>query len=283
MPKPRAIKKGALPALSASQHRRRKAIRSDRWTRWARMLEQRHGRIAVRYRALAFILARNQAVSFRQIERWHHSSSQLLPKIRLSIGPVFLRYLNKGMGSLFGAPASKSFTWLSHRFNAEQHVKPHDSHQPSSESYLRTPADPYPPSQAAGHNFQNSLFQPALMRVFTRLDEVVQSSASTSFETRLVQSSLQLVNRVTEERRRVEDSRRSLASREQREYARVLRNARSPEAVVFESARALPAAPAGSAQARDAWSLDIERLTEQVVRSIDSRIIAHRERTGRVF
>jgi hypothetical protein len=29
--------------------------------------------------------------------------------------------------------------------------------------------------------------------------------------------------------------------------------------------------------------LDVEKLTEQVIRNLDSRLVAHRERTGRVF
>jgi hypothetical protein len=44
----------------------------------------------------------------------------------------------------------------------------------------------------------------------------------------------------------------------------------------------LPAVRPGAAPAGVA-ALDVERLTDQVVRKIDERILAHRERVGKVF
>lgn len=50
---------------------------------------------------------------------------------------------------------------------------------------------------------------------------------------------------------------------------------------VFESPRAVKAGFAGISPSRT--PIDIEQLTDQVVRNIDNRIVAHRERLGRVF
>jgi hypothetical protein len=123
------------------------------------------------------------------------------------------------------------------------------------------------------------------MRVFTRLDETTRSFLALNFESRLTQSSSQITRRITTERRRNEDFRRSLTSRDYRSYESRT-NIRPAETAVVASARtskASLASPAHHSQTGETWPVDIERLTEQVVRSIDSRIVAHRERTGQLF
>jgi hypothetical protein len=55
----------------------------------------------------------------------------------------------------------------------------------------------------------------------------------------------------------------------------------APHAPLAPAARAAEESRAVTSRGRSA--IDIEQLTDQVVRSIDRRVIAHRERTGRVF
>jgi hypothetical protein len=93
-----------------------------------------------------------------------------------------------------------------------------------------------------------------------------------------------LVSRIANERRRIEaSSRRDLFTREQPEFAMIANKAVRNEAI-FESPQVMRTGTAvGAMPSVTALPLDIESLTDQVVRSIDSRLVAHRERLGKVF
>ena len=268
------------------QPRPRPADRSDRWTTWAQWLRTRHARIAIRYHALGLILARNQLISRRQIEHRHHHSARLLSRIQLSIGPILLRFGDAATRLLLALPRSRDEKSpggvTPESVDRGQRNGQHWSLNQLQLNQLQGAAStgagvPFRTSSAVR---QDSSFQSPLMRVFDR--ESKPASDLTRFEARLVQRSLQLVTRVLTERRRLEeDVRRHFVSREQRVTPAVNNNAIA-ENTVFESSRTMrtgtdgPATPSG-------WPIDIEKLTEQVVRAIDGRIVAHRERLGRVF
>jgi hypothetical protein len=97
-----------------------------------------------------------------------------------------------------------------------------------------------------------------------------------------------MVNRVINERKRYEDLRRTLVDREQLRLPRAVTNAEveSPLAVTPKrsagAADPLAMSP-NPTHGLATFPIDMDRLTDQVVRTIDSRIIAHRERLGRVF
>jgi len=230
---------------------------------------------------MGLVLARSQIISFRQVERWQHTSARLLPRIQLSIGPILLRFGDAATRLLLALPRAKIE-------NNSGGVTPEsaDRGQRNGQHWsLNRPQSAAPtgagvPFRTSRAVLQNSLFQSPLMRVFDR--EYKPASDLTRFEARLVQRSFQLVTRVLTERRRLEeDVRRHFVSREQRVTPAVNNNAMA-ENTVYESSRTMrtgtdrPTTPSG-------WPIDIEKLTEQVVRNIDSRIIAHRERTGSVF
>ena len=263
------------------QPRRRPGDRSDRWTTWAQWLRTRHARIAIRHHAMGLVLAKSQMISLRQVERWQHTSARLLPRIQLSIGPILLRFGDAATRLLLALPGAK----VEKNSGGGTPVSADRSQRNGQTWFLNQP--PSAASTGAGVPFrtsravlQTSLFQSPLMRVFDR--EGKPASDLTRFEARLVQRNLQLVTRVLTERRRLEeDVRRHFVSREQRVTPAVNNNAMA-ENTVFESSRTTrtgtdrTTTPSGR-------PIDVEKLTEQVVRNIDSRIIAHRERTGRAF
>ncbi len=262
------------------QPRRRRADRSDRWTTWAQWLRTRHARIAIRYHALGLILARNQLISRRQIEHRHHHSARLLPRIQLSIGPILLRFGDAATRLPFALPGSRDEKSPG-GVTPESVDRGQRNGQYWSSNQLQGAAStgagvPFRTSRAVR---QDSLFQSPLMRVFDRQGK--PASDLTRFEARLVQRSLQLVTRVLTQRRRLEeDARRHFVSREQRVTPAVNNNAIA-ENTVFESSRTMRTGTNGPTPS--GWPIDIEKLTEQVVHNIDGRIVAHRERLGRVF
>ncbi len=280
MRKPRANTSVALLLEPITwQPRRAQTNCSDRWTTWALMLQGRHARSAMRYHALSFILARNQAIRRAQVERWQHMYLKQLPTIRLSIGPILLRFGDPAICSHLARPAvttgeprevSREFI-----YSRPQRSTQRSFNQPQP---FGTGADV--PFKASRAELQDTVFRSPLVRVFER--EGKPASELTRFESRVVQRSLQLVKRVQTGRTRLEeDVRRNFVSREQRTTPAVTKNAIA-ENTVFESSRSMRTGTAGPTD-MSGRPIDIERLTEQVVRNIDSRIIAHRERTGRIF
>jgi hypothetical protein len=91
-----------------------------------------------------------------------------------------------------------------------------------------------------------------------------------------------LINRIVTERNRLEETaRRSFVTRVHREPVPVAKQAVS-EPTIYESS-VNRSASWGPPINQSGWPVDIEKLTDQVVRSIDGRIVAHRERIGKVF
>ncbi len=280
---------------------------ADRWTTWAELLRQRHNRLALRHRNASFIFGKQQSGSFQQIERWHQATTRLLPLLRLSIGPVVLNFLNKGM-RLFAGPGSR----LEQLRTTERHFTAttpaasttENRHELTfRETRQSTSLERSNSLYRTLHDFQSYQSQSAFLRVFTRLNENFRWLGSTRFETQLLRSNVQMVTRAINERKRLEDIRRSLAHSELLRLSRVVTHARSEEAKTFESTHTTtttarhtvqsavtlpgvtdrPATLTNTTHGLATLPIDIDRLTDQVVSRIDGRIIAHRERIGKVF
>ncbi|HUS09306.1 MAG TPA: hypothetical protein VMZ30_02480 [Pyrinomonadaceae bacterium] len=247
-----------------------------RWATWADGLRNRHARIPIRYHAMTLVLARIQS-SHSYVERWQSTYLKQLPTIRLSIGPILLRFSDTTIRSL-RAPLAVT-TETAGRITREfvYNTPPH------SQQLLFNQHQPLIPNtdvsfKTSAAELRDRLFQSPLLRVFER--QATAGSALPHFEARVLKRGLQLIDRVLIGRERVEETvRRILVSREQRASGSAA--TKIPENKLFESPHSLRTAPAGPDYS--GGQIDLERLTEQVVRNIDSRIIAHRERTGRVF
>jgi hypothetical protein len=249
----------------------------DRWTTWAQALKGRHTRIAIRHQTLTFIMARTQSSCNTIAERWQYLIKQL-PTIRLSIGPILLRFGDTAIRSLLAMPPVTTATAQRKVTREFVYSKPEPGEQLSVQQkpFTSTRNDgAYKASRARLHDI---LFSSPLMRVFGR--DVTTASAP-RVEAQLLSRGSQLYDRVLKGRRRIEENvRRNLVNREQHATGSATPKAIA-ENTVFESSHTRRSGMPGPDFS--GWPIDIGRLTEQVVRNIDNRIIAHRERTGRVF
>lgn len=297
MREPRANKTSPLVCeLRRWQPRTKRGAFSVQWTAFAESLQERYGRTAIRQSALALLLAKPVALLTR-LERWQHTVWQFYPKVNLAIGPILLRFESGEMPSTLvlhrlatlmrTVPMSNRESIAVHRLRwREPSVKGRNLDAGSGRDHSGNTPPP---------EFGGSLMQTPLMKVFARAGAAELGDGSSSrYGTTLVQRSLLLVSRITNERRRIEASsrrefftqeqreRRELFTQEQRELSVVV-NRTVRQAAVVESPPGMQAGAAGAMLSGAASSPDIESLTDQVVRSLDSRLVAHRERLGKVF
>jgi len=145
-------------------------------------------------------------------------------------------------------------------------------------------ADPYDSSAKPIHESIGSFLQTPLTRVFARAGAEGRDFGSLDqrYETLSLQRSLQLVKETIHERRRVEELvRRPVVMLPQRQTLKTVTNTIHEE--VFESPHSVNAGLTGMTRSPSLLPIDIDQLTERVVRNIDGRIVAHRERLGGVF
>jgi hypothetical protein len=254
--------KNLLKKLSRGQRRKRSCARENRWLHWAQSLADRHSRVAANRRGLSLTFLHPATNLLLSCGRWSRAAATIAPQINLSIG-LILRSLQQAGGD-------ESASWRKMEWQVEG-VKQIES----------LAADP----QASVVKQQINTWQRPLQRVFARaMVEVAGETAPLSrarHETLLVERSLQIVRRVVDERRRVEEqARRTLVAREQRNVSRP--TAAAAQETLMQSPRGLRVGAQGMMQTT-APPIDIEQLTDRVVSNIDSRIIAHRERMGRLF
>jgi hypothetical protein len=274
---------------------RRPALMSDHWISWARTLGMRYLRIAIRHHGLSMVLAQRRAAMQSRIEHWQQGALTICPKINLTIRQLLPLNRNTIATSfLFRAPAEVqpvntervSQTWLT---PAKEPLFIRGS--ASTESHLTTArifdTGPGPNLRAekAGASFRGYALdsQSPLTRVFARFQypDGGQPLTGSRFETALIRHSLEFVKQIREERTRVEDlAHRPLLTVQQREPVNAVRRV---EETVFQSPRELKLSAADQAALLAGTRFNIEQLTDQVVRRIDDRLVAHQERLGKVF
>jgi hypothetical protein len=258
------------------------AIQTDRWLAWSRRLAGRHERDALRRPALHFMLA-NRAHSIRErIEHWYQLSSRFLSQLNLSITSQFSTRLGRMHQTNFHGPPQNHIQW----FHFGTGGTTNSARAPENSTSRLTVLRPYElrtareRSRLVESHFRPHFSTSLLTRTFVRLEKPGSSSAR--FETILRSDQAQLIHRTITERQHHEGSRRSFISREHKTLTPNT-NIRSLETTATQSVRNAPQMPAWGQQRPDVPQLNLEHLTDQIVRTIDSRIIAHRERTGQVF
>ena len=247
----------------------------ERWFGWARAVGLRYLRNAIRPQSLALVLFEQRSIIHSRIERWQHTAFTIRPRINLTLN---------------------SAVWSS-KFNiVYQAENPTHGKEPSGRSVVETSF------RTLARNWTEKTFTfvqrlketeikrhtealPALTRVFSRSSQSHETRPITpnlAFDAPVARHSLALTRRVTDERSRIEDqiSRTLLTLKQQHETTK---NVRRIEETVVHSASEFNSRSAERFGALNRAPIDIEQLTDQVVRQIDNRMISYRERLGKVF
>jgi len=256
---------------------------ANRWAAWAQTVFERHSRMPVLSRGLALVLVANRPITFEHVERRYFASANFLSQIRLAIAPV-LRCLNREVRSLFTRSTLKEYSTLGH--SAMLQTMRRDRYSNEMVRILREshpPATPAASTQKIIRELSNDRYSATLVRIFNR--SMLNREPETSvrrFETLVTRPGLQLIKRIVTERSRLEESvRRGSVTRVHRENTPTVQHTIS-ERTAYESTPGRNTTSAAWLN-QSTFPIDIEKLTDQVVRSIDGRIVAHRERVGRVF
>ena len=266
MPEPYANK---LESHSNGFHRKRR--QSDRWTTWAKGFHARYFRIGYRGWSLALVLAGNHAFSLQRVDKWYCRSLQLFANLRLSIGPFIQRHK-------VARSAGPTFTEFAAPDGSSNGQSPPD-HELSVRQNILPLKDSFSIQHVADMSHPPILLP--IQRVSSRLNETFERQLIARFEVRSLASRFEFTNRVINERQRLEErTRRTEITARLREYPKP---STGKVERISESERTMQSVSVRTSQMTGGWSLDLERLTDQVVRNIDSRLIAHRERMGTVF
>ena len=247
----------------------------ERWLGWARAVGVRYLRNAIGPQSLALVLVEQRSIIQSRIERWQHVAFTVRPRIKLTLNSaVWSSNLNfvysLGSQALSSEPSSRSVVETSFRTLARNWTEKTFSFvQRLKETEVK----------------RHSETLPALTRVFTRSSQANENrgvAMNHTFDTPVARHSLALTRRVTDERSRVEDqvSRTLLTLKQQHETTK---NVRRIEETVIHSPSEFNSRSAERFGAPNRAPIDIEQLTDQVVRQIDNRMISYRERLGKVF
>jgi hypothetical protein len=259
-------------------------LRTERWTGWAKSQGERYGRIAERRRGPVMLLIQ----SANPEERWIQASWTIKPQIHLSVHPILRETVrtqtipngHQQMGawgssqSIFTKPASLVYM-PGARFSPESAL-------PESEAVHLLSHD----TSHQVHEVQKDRQLPFM-------------SSAENYSWIETQNTQQVLPRLVQERKRIEQHGfyppatmrqiRSVAPSAGSNEA-----AKQPEAWMTEATTSIPAevfetsqgwrmSTKAASRPKIVPEVDLERLTEQVVRKIDERIVAHRERLGRNF
>lgn len=247
----------------------------SRWAAWSRSLSDRHGRIAGHHRRLALTLARPLGLMLLHSQRWQHVAWTLSPRINLVLGPV----LQPAGWRTFVLQPSAIGRVLVRRLGDGRLAG-------QSQPDVR----PVAPGQAAGFvstareslalGLPREAGPSPVRRVFARLH--VGETVAQASQSQIVRAGRAMVQRIVQEHQRIEMRITTrVVAREQRnvtsDFAPVEGQRPTAESRFGMSKGAHPVG-----QAMAASPIAIQQLTEQVVREIDRRLVAQRERMGKL-
>jgi len=272
---------------------------ANRWTKWARSIARQHPRLARRRESLALIVLRLRRPL--NIIRKRFSFTKIIqPRLQLAINAsVKLVHLRQEQ-HVYGGPTN-----VSSHSRTERRVF-------GSPGVLRTISEPRPQDrreaggrQAEVATVQNSaagltppprVLKPPLNLVFERLEVNKRSSHSKRVEVLIHQQAQSVVERVTQQSRRTEtiivgtntliERLMSSSSVTATQPPRLLKTAAVMTRVIEKPSQPPQVTTVvESAQ----WfqdkapvaGLNIDQITDQVVRQLDRRVVAAKERMGR--
>lgn len=291
------LNRALLKELRRWVYSSRHGIGLSRWSAWARALLRRHGRIAQSYRLLEMaLLVRSAPLIQRLHQQWVLASTRYFPRIHLAIQPILRHTVWRDLTQpselrVITSPAQgKAIS--TQRFN---YLTVHERRflPPTAVSNAtgilsgdsRKLAAARGARSSSGFIHGSTVYRP-LQLVFQRLrrtDELEVCHRRNS----LIRETLQTQAR--EVMRRTQRFEHRIAETVALTTRKVLPLA--AQEAVSAAARAAQMAvsvPAGSGMPATPWpqspapAVNIEQLADQVVRQIDRRIIAARERMGRI-
>lgn len=258
---------------------------ADRWTTWARSLSERHERISARHGFLIMSLARPLRLFTSINQRWEKFVLALSPRIKVSIGPILQEMAHGLFRPVPTVGTSLTFprvTILENRTISENYLA--GARGDTDQRQLAAATGRMKSHDAGDFIFTeearalNALRQSPLHRLFAR--NYGRDPAVVFRRVPFEKESRTIVERMVHERLRVE---------QRKPGAMVLRTQTISGASVKNSSLEMEAEFPLTAKARvPSWpekapEVDVEQLTEQVIRRIDHRITAYRERLGRAF
>lgn len=258
----------------------------NRWTQWAQSMSARHERFTMRRNPLAMTLLEPLRLSFSITQRRENFALSLFPRIRISVAAILQQLEREEYHSLI-QNTSRSYPVRMLR----------DSHTPAS---LKFAVNPAPPNGAAENTHTHTSSTSSESRSFTTEKYTERQLLRSPVTLLFARVQREHHGVVTLTKLLVEHDSRTLAERVLREHSRVEQRSRS-DLVIRQQSPSAAAAARGQQQSvalekqfastrthTHSWpdkppEINVDQLTEQVIRKIDHRITAYRERLGRAF
>ncbi len=298
---------------SALTRRPRRWSAPNRWSSWTRSLATRHLRLATGRELLDLVVARPRSLVRILRERWLVTSRRVQPRIELAIHAILKLTVNQQQHSSVIHTSAQSSVMQTATFlnttnvlnatNFSTRQFSHGSVPSSAQTVSKADASGKAFETIPSPNPEDVIFNAAtpLTFVFRRVQETQKLTHSRVLEALMDQREHSITRRVTQRSRRNETmvttastlTRRQTVSTETEaipshsmKLAPLMKL--TPAAVnVFE--RSATTVPATSTVESTSWQkestppeLNLDEITDQVVRRLDHRVIALRERMGRV-
>lgn len=272
---------------------------ADRWTAWARSMTDRHERIAARQGGLIMTLVEPLRMFTSINQRLEQFTLALFPRLQISIGPI-LSELMRAQSQSFSHSVSSLQTTLTfpkvtvlENTRAEnttawntrlQDTRVLQSHTAAvwerrehGSKFVLAASQQFHTDREQSSEQSFSSSQSPLRLLFARLH---RDSQTVGLKKTLVENeSKAIAERVVQEHLRVEQRRRG---------EMIIRKQTIPGASPEDRRSELEVQLATTKTRERSWAekppeVNVEQLTEQVIRRIDHRITAYRERLGRGF
>lgn len=252
-----------------------------RWSQWARSMSGRHRQVVAKHRFVVMTLLRRAVPLYFSSHRWEQKAWAIFPRINLAIDARSQAFVFKTSFLSQAAKAQRALQIDRQQTEVTRLVEKSLESQRARSIRETTVVTP------SVLNVTEVSERRALDRVFRRL--VVRKS-ETHLKGIVRTEALNIVRRVTDEHRRVE---------ERSETATVLRQQR-PVSLNEEQMNELTGRSQTPGSAVDRFgstvrnadamptpfmtpNMNLQQLTDHVIRQIDDRIIAHKERMGKLF
>ncbi|CAG0993155.1 hypothetical protein ANRL3_02919 [Anaerolineae bacterium] len=284
-----------IPKILKWQRQARLRTDSDRWTNWVRSLIGRYMWIPLRHHSPLMMLVQPRIPLYMRCQRWENHAWGLYPKIDLAIGPILRETVLKGFSGTrmnwSDAKPMRKYSITNKEVPAEQLTegKLKDRNWLEVNSLVQKRTDEFSPP---GDTRQTSL-----NRVLRRMNQRMRLTLLT--QSFVEQENHKILRRVVHEQRRVEGgtlkntngtfaiSTKSsvpdmVVVRKRKDFSSV-----ETDRTEMESQPHILRAGARigqiESQTTSSPAINVEQITEQVIRQIDYRIRAYRERRGRPF
>lgn len=250
----------------------------DRWTTWANSMASRHERFTARQGRLVMTLLEPLRMSVSINRRYENFAISVFPRIQVSIGGILneigrVSTSENRTGTRITRIKERFVFGLTHdQFALVERIANHNTRAITTDQRR----------ELLGHThairIHPRVTQSPVLRVFSRFHE---RDAHVMLRELLYENESQkVIERITRDHMRLEQRTRG---------DMVIKTQTRPAAVVEDRRRELESQFAPTAKTRGpSWpekppEINVEQLTEQVIRRIDHRITAYRERLGRAF